>query len=67
MTVYDLLVQMELDIAFLAKVTGDDSIAKKFSKASQNRVKAIKSVLWDSKKGQWLDYWLNDHTCQVTS
>ncbi|XP_042952834.1 probable trehalase [Carya illinoinensis] len=58
------ILRMELDIAFLAKVTGEDSIAMTFSNASQARVKAIKSVLWNSKKGQWLDYWLSDHTCQ---
>lgn len=58
---------MELDIAALAKVTGDKSTAEHFLKASQDRVTAIKSIFWNSNKGQWLDYWLSDSTCQVVS
>lgn len=54
---------MEHDIAFLAKVIGDGSISDRFLKASKARHKAIKSVFWNAKKGQWLDYWLNDITC----
>ncbi|KAB1215506.1 Trehalase [Morella rubra] len=59
--------EMELDIAALAKVTGDKSTAEHFLKASQDRVMAIKSIFWNSNKGQWLDYWLSDSTCQVVS
>lgn len=59
---------MELDIAFLAKVTGDESIAESFLEASQARKKAINSIFWSKKMGQWLDYWLTkDTTCQVIS
>ena len=58
---------MELDIAFLAKVTGDNSTAEHFLKASQARKEAIKSVFWNAEMGQWLDYWLNDSKCQVVS
>jgi alpha,alpha-trehalase len=61
------LIQMELDIAFFAKVTGDHSTAENFLKASRARQKAIKSVFWNAKMGQWLDYWLNDSTCEVES
>ena len=58
---------MELDIAFLAKVIGDNSTAELFVKASQARQEAIKSIFWNGEMGQWLDYWLNDSTCQVVS
>ncbi|KAL4651286.1 hypothetical protein ACB092_01G148300 [Castanea dentata] len=58
------ILRMELDIAFLAKVTGDNSTAEHFLKASQARKEAIKSVFWNAEMGQWLDYWLNDSTCQ---
>ncbi|XP_042948876.1 probable trehalase [Carya illinoinensis] len=58
------ILRMELDIAFLAKVTGDESTAEHFLKASQARVKAFKSIFWNSEMGQWLDYWLNDSACQ---
>ncbi|KAL6177822.1 hypothetical protein ACLB2K_049344 [Fragaria x ananassa] len=58
-----LILGMEHDIAFLAKVIGDGSISDRFLKASKARHKAIKSVFWNAKKGQWLDYWLNDITC----
>ncbi|KAB1215511.1 Trehalase [Morella rubra] len=58
------ILRMELDIAALAKVTGDKSTAEHFLKASQDRVTAIKSIFWNSNKGQWLDYWLSDSTCQ---
>jgi len=70
------LIQMELDIAHLAKVAGDYSTAESFLNASRARRKAIKSVFWNAKmgqwtyqkkKGQWLDYWLNDSTCEVES
>ncbi|XP_030951761.1 trehalase isoform X3 [Quercus lobata] len=58
------ILRMELDIAFLAKVTGDNGTAEHFLKASQARKEAIKSVFWNAEMGQWLDYWLNDSTCQ---
>jgi len=49
---------MELDIAFFAKITGDYSTSESFLKASQARQKAMESVFWNAKMGQWLDYWL---------
>uniref|UniRef100_A0A2N9H7U0 Trehalase n=1 Tax=Fagus sylvatica TaxID=28930 RepID=A0A2N9H7U0_FAGSY len=58
------ILRMELDIAFLAKVIGDNSTAELFVKASQARQEAIKSIFWNGEMGQWLDYWLNDSMCQ---
>ncbi|KAG6636500.1 hypothetical protein CIPAW_11G115500 [Carya illinoinensis] len=40
------------------------STAEHFLKGSQARMKAFKSIFWNSEMGQWLDYWLNDSTCQ---
>lgn len=57
---------MELDIAFFAKLIGDDSAAEKFSAASQARRAAISSIFWNPKMDQWLDYWLNNNSsCKV--
>lgn len=50
---------MELDISFMAKLVGEISISQHFWKASQQRKKAIDSIFWNEKKGQWLDYWLS--------
>nr|XP_010919275.1 probable trehalase [Elaeis guineensis] len=50
--------KMELDIAFLAKLTGDNSTSEKFLAASKARQAAIKSIFWNSEMEQWLDYWL---------
>nr|XP_043608266.1 trehalase [Erigeron canadensis] len=55
------VLKMELDIAFLANVTGESSHALHFTKASKARKKAMDSVFWDEEKGQWFDYWLNDN------
>ncbi|XP_062074671.1 trehalase-like [Humulus lupulus] len=55
---------MELNIAFLAKVTGDDTISEQFSKASLVRKKAMESVFWNGEMGQWFDYWLNRSSCE---
>ncbi|KAJ7952181.1 Trehalase [Quillaja saponaria] len=55
---------MELNIASFAKLTGDDTTAKHFLEASVARQKAINSVFWNEKKGQWLDYWLDNSTCK---
>ena len=52
---------------FFAKLTGDYNTAENFLKTSRARQKAIKSVFWNAKMGQWLDYWLNDTTCEVES
>ncbi|CAI0408819.1 unnamed protein product [Linum tenue] len=71
------LLKLELDIALLANVTGEETVAKSFSEASQIRKKAIESVFWNAEKGQWFDYWLNDdgssskecqpHICQIAN
>lgn len=59
-------VQMELNIAFFARLIGDHSAAEKFSAASQARRAAINSVFWNAKMDQWLDYWLiNSNSCKV--
>ncbi|TYG43488.1 hypothetical protein ES288_D11G020800v1 [Gossypium darwinii] len=51
--------RMELDIAFFAKIVGDDAIAEDFLTASHTRKKAFNSVFWNENMGQWVDYWLN--------
>ncbi|XP_057967996.1 probable trehalase isoform X1 [Malania oleifera] len=51
---------MEIDITFLANVIGNNSLAARFSEASQMRKKAMNSVFWNEKMQQWLDYWLSD-------
>ncbi|PON73593.1 Glycoside hydrolase [Parasponia andersonii] len=55
---------MELNIAFLAKVTGDCIISERFSEASLVRKKAMESVFWNAEMGQWLDYWLSNSSCK---
>ncbi|XP_012086663.1 trehalase isoform X2 [Jatropha curcas] len=61
------ILKMELDIAFLAKETGEESLAENFLEASQARKRAINSIFWNEKMGQWLDYWLTGSTtCQET-
>ncbi|KAJ0106579.1 hypothetical protein Patl1_17459 [Pistacia atlantica] len=54
------VLRMELDIAFFAKVVGDNKTAKSFLKASQTRKRAINSVFWNEEKRQWLDYWFDN-------
>ncbi|CAK9169263.1 unnamed protein product [Ilex paraguariensis] len=59
------ILKMELDIAFLANVIGESSIAARLMEASQARQKAMNSVFWNEEMGQWLDYWLqNDSKCK---
>lgn len=58
------ILKMELDIAFLAKTTGQPCIAENFSSASEVRRKAIVSIFWNDRKGQWLDYWLEGPVCK---
>jgi len=50
---------MELDIAFMMKVSGDQNGSDRFVKASKAREKAFQTVFWNEKAGQWLDYWLS--------
>ncbi|XP_028079693.1 trehalase-like [Camellia sinensis] len=60
-----MLFQMELDIAFLANVTGDCTISVHFQEAAQARKQAMNSVFWNAEMGQWFDYWLsNGTTCK---
>ncbi|KAL5747755.1 hypothetical protein ACOSQ2_025052 [Xanthoceras sorbifolium] len=56
------LLGMELDIAFLARVVGENETSESFLEASQARKAAINSVFWNEEKGQWLDYWTNNGT-----
>nr|QCU55074.1 trehalase [Camellia fraterna] len=59
------ILKMELDIAFLANVTGDCTISVHFQEAAQARKQAMNSVFWTAEMGQWLDYWLsNGTTCR---
>ncbi|XP_028099384.1 probable trehalase [Camellia sinensis] len=59
------ILKMELDIAFLANVTGDCTISVHFQEAAQARKQAMNSVFWNAEMGQWLDYWLsNGTTCK---
>ncbi|KAK6935578.1 Glycoside hydrolase, family 37 [Dillenia turbinata] len=51
-------IKMELDIAYLAKVLGESSVARHFNEASQARKNAIQTIFWNEKMGQCLDYWL---------
>ena len=51
---------MELDIAFLAKVVGENNIAEDFLRASQIRQKIFNSIFWNENMGHWVDYWLNN-------
>ncbi|KAF6146017.1 hypothetical protein GIB67_033376 [Kingdonia uniflora] len=53
------ILQMELNIATLARTIGDKNITDFFLKASEARQTAMNSVFWNAKQGQWLDYWLN--------
>jgi alpha,alpha-trehalase len=53
------LLKMELDIAFMMKVSGDQNGSDRFVKASKAREKAFQTVFWNEKAGQWLDYWLS--------
>ncbi|KAL2925670.1 putative trehalase [Bienertia sinuspersici] len=55
------ILKMELDISFLAKVAGENSVAIKFHEAAQAREKAFSSIFWNEKMSQWLDCWI---TCK---
>lgn len=57
---------MELNIAFLANVTGDRNTAAHFLEVAEARKQAINSIFWNEEMGQWLDYWISDKTtCKV--
>ncbi|OWM85189.1 hypothetical protein CDL15_Pgr027976 [Punica granatum] len=53
---------MELDISFLSKVAGNHSAANHFLEASKAQEKAIRAIFWNDMKGQWFDYWLDNHS-----
>ncbi|TVU31968.1 hypothetical protein EJB05_23684 [Eragrostis curvula] len=50
--------KMERDIAFFAKLIGENATSDKFLEASKARHIAIDSILWNSEMEQWLDYWI---------
>ncbi|XP_039025407.1 trehalase-like isoform X2 [Hibiscus syriacus] len=54
------ILRMELDISFLAKTIGENTVSDDFLRASQKRQKAFSSIFWNENMAQWLDYWLND-------
>ncbi|KAL9439643.1 hypothetical protein AB3S75_025161 [Citrus x aurantiifolia] len=56
------ILKMELDIASMAQIVGDNRTAESFLKAAQARKQAINSVFWNEEKGQWLDYWISKGT-----
>jgi alpha,alpha-trehalase len=62
-----ILIQMELNIAFFANVTGDHSTAKRFLQISDVRKEAINSIFWNANMKQWLDSWLSNTTHEVFS
>lgn len=62
------IMKLELDIAYLANITGDWATSLQFSEFAQTRKLAMNSVLWNEEKGQWFDYWLstNGTSCKVS-
>ena len=63
---YCIVFQMELNIAFLANVTGDRATSVHFLEAAEARKEAMNAVFWNKEMGQWLDYWLSKGTqCKV--
>ncbi|XP_058732155.1 probable trehalase isoform X2 [Vicia villosa] len=56
---------MELNIAFFANVTGDNSTAKHFRQISDVRKEAINSIFWNANKKQWFDCWLSNASSEV--
>ncbi|XP_022145920.1 probable trehalase [Momordica charantia] len=54
------ILKMELDISNLARAVGDSGTAEQFLEASSVRKRTIDSIFWNSEKGQWLDYWLDN-------
>ncbi|XP_057510987.1 probable trehalase [Actinidia eriantha] len=56
------VLKMELNIAFLANVTGDCATSAHFLEAAEARKEAMNAVFWNEGMGQWLDYWLSKGT-----
>jgi alpha,alpha-trehalase len=61
------LLQMELDIAFLARATGDDTTERYFTMAANARRLAIQTILWNEDESQWFDYWLPVNNSRLQS
>ncbi|XP_056174090.1 probable trehalase [Syzygium oleosum] len=59
------ILRMELDISFFGKIVGNHNIATQFLEASKAREKAVSTVFWNERMGQWLDYWLGDSSSCV--
>jgi alpha,alpha-trehalase len=59
--------QMELDIAFLARATGDDTTERYFTMAANARRLAIQTILWNEDESQWFDYWLPVNNSKLQS
>ena len=53
---------MEHDISFFAELVGDGFTSEKFMEASKARYAAMKSIFWNARMEQWLDYWLIDQS-----
>lgn len=58
------LLGMELNIAFFAKVTGENSTAKHFLGISDARKKAMNFAFWNENLKQWFDCWLRNTTSE---
>ncbi|KAM0934380.1 putative alpha,alpha-trehalase [Dioscorea sansibarensis] len=56
------LFKMEHDISFFAELVGDGFTSEKFMEASKARYAAMKSIFWNARMEQWLDYWLIDQS-----
>ncbi len=59
--------QMELDIAFLARATGDDTTERYYTTAANARRLAIQTILWNEDESQWFDYWLPVNNSKLQS
>ncbi|MCO5609105.1 hypothetical protein L7F22_063327 [Adiantum nelumboides] len=57
--------QMEMNIAYIAEVLGNQIVAARFSKAAKARRLAINSIMWNDDMGQWFDYKLDIQHCEV--
>lgn len=57
--------QMEINIAFIAKRLGNQTVVAKFGNAAKARRLAINSIMWNDNMGQWFDYILDPQQCEV--
>lgn len=56
---------MEMNIAFIAKRLGNQTVVTKFGNAAKARRLAINSIMWNDNMGQWFDYILDPQQCEV--